>query len=232
MKEAVARRLPRAAGEVARLRAAKLFRDGEIVSARFGHLAFNDGEIWADATKRSQARFVHGFLFFADWHGTALSDPATAPDYAAFALRVARIWSANYRDGTRIPEVSHHDETTAQRLIQLTALLRQLRGLVPDDDYSWLAGLALDTARLLATDEFHATGNNHGMFQDISLLYFAVMCDFVPPNEREDFFATATTRLYSYFSTSFTSDGVHIENTPTYHLMVSMHVHGVLEILS
>lgn len=232
MKEAVARQLPQAADDSARLRAEKFFRDGEIVSARFGNLAFNDGEIWGDATKRSQARFVHGFLFFSDWHGTVLRDPAAAPEYAAFALHVARSWAADYGDGTRMPEVSHHDETTAQRLIQLVTLLPRLKDFVPQHDYNWLAELAMGTARLLATDDFHATGNNHGMFQDIALLYFSVMCDFASPNERDDFFATATTRLHSYFSSSFTSDGVHIENTPTYHLMVSKHVHGVLDILS
>ncbi|WP_326965655.1 heparinase II/III domain-containing protein [Arthrobacter sp. CG_A4] len=232
MREAVIRQLPRAADETARSRAEKFFKDGKIVSARFGNLPFNDGDIWADATKRSQARYVHGFLFFSDWHGTVLGDPVAGAKYAAFALRVARSWAANYGDAKRIPEVSHHDETTAQRLIQLTSLLLRLKDLVPDEDYNWLAELALDTARLLESDDFHATGNNHGMFQDLSLLYFSVMCDYVPPNDREGFFATATARLYSYFSTSFTSDGVHVENTPTYHLMVSKHVHGVLDILS
>jgi hypothetical protein len=54
----------------------------------------------------------------------------------------------------------------------------------------------------------------------------------VGTEERESFFSTATARLYSYFSTSFTADGVHVENTPTYHLMVSKQVHGVFEILS
>lgn len=232
MKEAVARQLPQAADEAARSRAERFFRHGEIVSARFGSLAYNDGEIWLDTAKRSQARFVHGFIFFSDWHGTVLKDPAEAATYAAFALRIIRNWAAEFADGTRSPEVSHHDETTAQRLIQLTALLPRLKDLLPDEDYRWLAGLSLDTARLLATDYFHATGNNHGMFQDIALLYFSVMCDYVADREREDFFGTATARLYSYFSAAFTADGVHIENTPTYHLMVSKHVHGVLEILS
>ncbi|MHA7221493.1 heparinase II/III domain-containing protein [Arthrobacter sp. RHLT1-20] len=232
MKEAVVRQLPQAADATARSRAETFFRDGEIVSARFGTLAYNGGEIWADTGKRSQARFVHGFIFFSDWHGTVLKDPADAATYAAFALGIIRSWAAEFADGTRSPEVSHHDETTAQRLIQLTALLPRMKEFVAEDDYSWLAGLAVDTARLLATDDFHATGNNHGMFQDIALLYFSVMCDFVAISERQDFFATATARLYAYFSAAFTSDGVHIENTPTYHLMVSKHVHGVLEIIS
>jgi hypothetical protein len=41
-------------------------------------------------------------------------------------------------------------------------MLMRLETLVSEDDYNWLAALALDTARLLATDDFHATGNNHG----------------------------------------------------------------------
>lgn len=232
MREAVLRQLPGASDPSARARVERLFKDGEIVSARFGTLPFKNGGIWAEADKRSQARYVHGLLFFSDWHRTVLGDPVAGPDYADFALRLTRKWAADYGDAIRIPEVSHHDETTAQRLIQLTTLLLRLKDLVPKDDYLWLGTLALDTARLLASDYFHATGNNHGMFQDLSLLYFSVVCDFVSAPEREELFATATARLYSYFSTSFTSDGVHVENTPTYHLMVSKHVHDVLEILS
>lgn len=232
MRDAVLLQLPRASDKAARSRAQRFFEDGDIISPRFGQLPYDDGGIWADATKRAQARYVHGFLFFADWHGTVLSDPAAGPQYAAFAVQVVRAWASKYGDGTAFPDVSHHDETTAQRLIQLTSLAMRLKDLVSEEDYTWLVGLAIGTARLLATDEFHATGNNHGMFQDLSLLYFSVLCDVVPPDEREDFFSTATNRLYAYFSTSFTTDGVHVENTPTYHLMVSKNVHGVLEILS
>ena len=232
MREAVLLQLPRTSDKVARSRAEKFFEGGEIISPRFGNLAYDDGGIWADATKRAQARYVHGFLFFSDWHGTVLSDDAEAPRFAAFALKVVRAWASTYADATILPAASHHDETTAQRLIQLTALTLRLKELVPEDDYTWLTELAVSTARLLATDDFHATGNNHGMFQDLALLYFSVLCDFVPADERESFFSTATTRLHSYFSSSFTADGVHVENTPTYHLMVSKNVHGVLEILS
>lgn len=232
MREAVARQLPNAADGAARSRAEKLYKDQEIVSTRFGTLAFNGGEIWEETDKRSQARFVHGFLFFSDWHGTVLSDPQVTPEFAAFALDIVRKWALAYEDGTRLPKVSHHDETTAQRLIQLIALFEPIKKVSSSEDNRWLSTLALDTARLLATDHFHATGNNHGMFQDIALLYFAIMADDAPALERQEFFEKATTRLYSYFSTSFTVDGVHIENTPTYHLLVSKHVHDILEILA
>jgi hypothetical protein len=232
MREAVARQLPQAADAAARSRAEAFFNDGVIVSTKFGHLSYDDGAVWTDVSKRSQARFVHGFLFFSDWHGTVLKDSDEARKYAAFAIEVIRNWAADFRDGTLAPKVSHHDETTAQRLIQLTALVPRLKDVVTDEDFIWLSELALETARLLATDDFHATGNNHGMFQDIALLYFSVLCNFTSDHEREEFFATATERLYSYFSTSFTSEGVHIENTPTYHLMVSRYVHGVLDIIA
>jgi hypothetical protein len=232
MKDAVSRQLPQTGDPAARLRAERFFQDGEIVSVRFGTLRFEGGKIWSETGKRAQARYVHGFLFLSDWHGTVLRDPELRADYAALAVDVLHQWSAKYADGANIPEVAHHDETTAQRLIQLTALLISVQDIVSRDDYNWLADLAGNTARLLATDDFHATGNNHGMFQDIALLYFSVMCDFVPSREREHFFVTATDRLYAYFSSSFTAEGVHIENTPTYHLMVSKYVHNVLDILS
>jgi hypothetical protein len=232
MKEAVSRQLPQGSDEASRSRAARLYRQGEIVSARFGVLDYNGGQIWADSTKRSQARFVHGFLFFSDWHGTLLRDAEVNRSAAATAIQIVRTWASAYADGTKIPAVSHHDETTAQRLIQLTSLIHQLKALVNEEDFIWLTDLAVNTADLLASDEFHATGNNHGMFQDLALLYFSVMCEETPEADRVRFFDVSTRRLHSYFSSSFTADGVHVENTPTYHLMVCRHVHGVLEILS
>lgn len=232
MKEAVARQIPGSANPAARTRAERFLQEGIISSPRFGDLPYRDGEIWADPSQRARARFVHGFIFFSDWHQTVLSDPEVASSFAEAAMSIVRGWAETYSDGTLLPAVSHHDETTAQRLIQVTALLLQLDHLVSREDYNWLCGLALDTARLLASEEFHSSGNNHGMFQDLALLYFTVLCDFTPEMARRDFFDTSIARLHSYFSSCFTPEGVHIENTPTYHLMVAKHVHGVLDILS
>ncbi|XAS65968.1 heparinase II/III family protein [Micrococcaceae bacterium Sec5.7] len=232
MKEAVARQLPNSNKKASRSRAEQFLKEGLIVSPRFGPLPYDGGNIWADSTQRARARFVHGFIFFSDWHGTIWSDAQVATSYADSAVSIIRTWAATYADGKQLPAASHHDETTAQRLIQLTALLLELDVLVSEEDYRWLVELALDTARLLDSEKFHSTGNNHGMFQDLALLYFSVLCESIPNEDRQSFFETSTRRLHSYFSSSFTPDGVHVENTPTYHLMVARHVHAVLEILS
>ncbi|MGX9900577.1 heparinase II/III domain-containing protein [Arthrobacter sp. SA17] len=232
MKAAVTEQLPRTTQAAARCRAERFMAEEILVTSKFGDLEFNNGDVWKDTTQRARARFVHGLLFFSDWHGTVLSDPEIAATYADVAMGVVKKWATSYADGLQLPSVSHHDETTAQRLIQLTTLLTRLNGLVSESNFNWLFDLALGTADLLASDEFHATGNNHGMFQDLALLYFTVLSDSIPESERLRFFATATARLHSYFSSAFTSEGVHVENTPTYHLMVAKNVNGVLEILA
>jgi hypothetical protein len=232
MKDAVRRQLPLVGNAAARERAERFLSEGIIVSPTFGNLPFDNGALWADHSLRTRARFVHGMLFFGDWHSTVLMDPSVAQVFGEAAVRILRRWESIYGDSTLIPAVSHHDETTAQRLIQLTCLRMSLEGLVGQTDLDWLSALALDTARLLASEGFHSGTNNHGMFQDLALLYFVVMSEVIGPEEREHLFSTATARLYSYFSTAFTSEGVHVENTPTYHLMVSKQVHAVFEILS
>jgi hypothetical protein len=232
MKDTVLLQLPLNGNTAGRARAERFLQEKIIVSPRFGDLPYNDGEVWADATQRTRARFVHGFLFFSDWHSSVFLDPEAARVYADAAIGIVRCWAHTYGDSTLLPALSHHDETTAQRLIQLTCLLLRLEAMISDEDFRWLYSLALETARMLASDAFHSGGNNHGMFQDLALMQFAVMCDLIEMDERLGFFSTATARLYAYFSTSFTADGVHVENTPTYHLMVSTHVHGVFEILS
>jgi len=232
MKDAVRRQLPLASRGAGRERAERFLNEGIIVSPAFGDLAYDLGGIWADVSQRTRARFVHGMLFFADWHSSVLIDPEVAPIYAEAAVGIVRCWADIYRDRTLLPAVSHHDETTAQRLIQLTCLLTRLEGLASKEDVDWMSSLAVETARLLASPDFYAGRNNHGMFQDLALLYFSVICEAAGTAQREWFFSTATTRLHDYFSTAFTADGVHVENTPTYHLMVSKHLHGVLEILA
>src|SRR5687768_6364086 len=92
MKDAVARQLPRSSNIASRSRAERFLRDGTIVSSRFGALPYEDGNVWADSTERARARYLHGFVFFADWHGTVLADSSVAGEYAEIALSMVRRW--------------------------------------------------------------------------------------------------------------------------------------------
>ncbi|MGP5048477.1 heparinase II/III domain-containing protein [Glutamicibacter ardleyensis] len=119
----------------------------------------------------------------------------------------------------------YHDETTAQRL---KAAIR-LHHIYAARDRRFLTlkleRLMDETAALLATEEFYAGKNNHGMFQSKALRDYAVYADWADDFVRSEYLGTSLKRISEYFKYSFTSEGVHIEHSPSYHLMVSRHIH-------
>lgn len=186
--------------------------------------------MWKQGEARSQERFLHGLLFFNDWFSTVLADNETRSQAVAAASTILTTWIELHGDRVTSPPMAYHDETTAQRLITLIALRPLLRQEDSAQIDAQVSKLMASTAALLAQDDFHATGNNHGMFQDLALLYYAIMDADSAPTLRRTYFAKAMSRLKAYFSICFTSEGVHVENTPTYHLTVSRQVANVQKI--
>ncbi len=71
-----------------------------------------------------------------------------------------------------------------------------------------------DQAALLARETFYEAKHNHGMYQDIALLSYALLLD--SGNHAEAYIATALSRSGEYFDYVFTTDGIHKEHSPTY----------------
>lgn len=186
--------------------------------------------MWTAETDRSRARFVHGFLFLADWP-TFIDSSADPAALARRTLDLARQWEQAFPRATEQTAMAYHDETTAQRLnVHLTLLPVYERHLDPED-FGWYCGFMDRTASLLASDAFHAGVNNHGMFQDLALVSYAALATWRDDTTRADVLMLALRRLRTYFTTCFTQEGVHVENTPTYHVMVARHVRGHAEVL-
>lgn len=186
--------------------------------------------MWLANGNRSHQRYLHGFLFFVDWYKTVLIEKQTSIEAAEAATTIVRKWEELHPKVFAAQSMAYHDETTAQRLINLISLHQSIQSLVPESESAWIRSLMSSTADLLASDDFHAVGNNHGMFQDLALLYWSIASADQSDPRRAEFFEKAMIRLKDYFSTCFTSEGVHVENTPTYHLMVSRHVSNVQRI--
>ncbi|KQU68204.1 heparinase II/III family protein [Phycicoccus sp. Root101] len=226
----VRRRLPVGGSAPSLRRAARLAREGVIESPQFGDFAYDDGRVWHDESDRSRARFVHGFLFLADWptHITASADPAAT---AALALSLTRRWEHDFPAGSTGSPMAYHDETTAQRLTFHLALLPAFEAHLGPDDLAWYRSFLDRTADLLRRDDFHAGVNNHGMFQDLALVNYAGLASWRSDAERTDVLQVGLARLKTYFVGCFTDEGVHVENTPTYHVMVARFVREYVEVL-
>ncbi len=223
-------RLPTGESAVSRRRAERLVRDGVIESQQFGDIPFKDGQVWRTEMDRSRARFVHGFLFLADWptHVTTSKDPRAA---ATFALSLTRQWQQFFPHAVDDTTMAYHDESTAQRLTFHLALLPAFEAHLDSEDLEWYRGFLDRTAELLKRDDFHAGVNNHGMFQDLALVNYAGLASWRPHPDRSELLGVGLARLKTYFLACFTDEGVHVENTPTYHVMVARFVREYVEVL-
>ncbi|MCC3282475.1 heparinase II/III domain-containing protein [Arthrobacter caoxuetaonis] len=208
----------------ARSRAEKFLNSGIIGSESFPDVAIEKTGIWSTTGARSHDRYLHGFIFLNDWFGTILSDADTRRAACSAALELVKSWSRINYDPASTAGMAYHDETTAQRLINLLRLDTFLAGADPDESNEFLRPLLDQTAFLLTNPTFHATGNNHGMFQDLALAYYSILAEWAPLQDRDEYLSLALNRLKEYFSSCFTSEGVHTENTPTYHVMVARYL--------
>ncbi|MFZ3452655.1 heparinase II/III domain-containing protein [Arthrobacter sp. 7Tela_A1] len=211
-------------GPAEQQRADLFLKEQVLTSAAYPSVSLNESDVWGERDSRSHERFLHAFLFFMDWFGTVLAGERTKVEACRAAMRIIESWSAvngKYPGGS---PMAYHDETTAQRLIILLRLQPILAENVDPDSLEFVRRLMDETAVLLTDSAFHSPGNNHGMFQDLALLYYSILGDWIEDATRETFMQLAFSRLDEYFSSCFTAEGVHIENTPTYHIMVCRYV--------
>ncbi|GAB3595796.1 hypothetical protein GCM10027580_20860 [Corynebacterium faecale] len=120
-----------------------------------------------------------------------------------------------------------HDETTAQRVMNLSFALHTLQPVLSKETRKAVDAIIKRDLVLLSTPEFYAGVNNHGMFQNMAIL-FALSYGHCETQSRalEDF---ALARLAAYFVSCYTADGIHNENNPYYHMAISRHVRSVLD---
>lgn len=181
--------------------------------------------LFARGSERSFGRMAHGFIAASDWLGAGkqLGDDEHAK-LVATVSDILRAWQPAAK--ARV-EMAFHDETTAQRAINLTAFRNDFKAHFDDDLEALWRPIIDNDLRLLMSRGFYAGLNNHGMFQNIALLVAADLYEFV--EDADKMRQVAFKRLTEYFSTCFTADGIHIENNPTYHVMISRYLRQVVE---
>ncbi|WP_114906227.1 heparinase II/III domain-containing protein [Ornithinimicrobium murale] len=234
-RELVDRFVPVVKDQAARQRAEKFLTEGIIAARDFPDISYDNGLCWAAELPRAHGRHLHGLLFLADWHATVLSadqaPPATRQRAVTQAAALVLRWS-DVADAVRDSSMAYHDETTAQRLLQVCRLLDDHAADIDPEARDRLVALATSTAELLVTDEFYAGVNNHGMFQDLALFRFAASGDWLAHTSLiETSVQRATERLLDYFTAAFTPDGVHVENSPAYHFMVARSLRDVIPVI-
>ena len=134
-----------------------------------------------------------------------------------WALQALRSWQKAVRGKLKRYEFARNDHAVAAQAENLVFLLAHLhmRELCLD---AWeeIAAAIHRHADLLATEEFYSRHTNHGIEQARVL---AVIADFFPDDPRsQSRMALAMDRLVDELDFAFTQEGVHVENSPGYHV--------------
>ena len=188
----------------------------------FGMVKFPKLIDWEDNRSRSFERLIHGFTFLGCLTEAYLE--TSDKRYIQKGLELINDWIEKHSFEADKNNMAFHDETTALRLEYFLRFYIIARNLMSKQDLKKIEKCMWETAGLLTDNDFHATNTNHGMFQDKSLLLFSFY--FVGENERlcNSYIQLAVKRLKDYFTDVFTSDGVHKEQSPSYHMLVASNI--------
>lgn len=201
--------------------AVTIFSKEKIVkSKRWGEIDVN---LWSSTEEQwnpSISRYINGWVFVNSWLGSLRASHQALVSI----MNYLKEWTDRYSNipvGAPLFKYIYHDEATAQRLLVAIRLHHIISESKNSESWrNYLVSVINSTARRLSEEWFYSGNNNHGMFQSIALRNFAVYAEWLGLEERDRLFRTACLRLETYFSTSFTSEGVHVEHSPTYHLMI------------
>jgi hypothetical protein len=205
-------------------------RDRVVAALHDGALTLRNGEVldvsagvpwegWGEAVTTSDLRLLHSLLIVHDLVA------ADRPEDLRLAERLVVDWAAANPRAEPAHPMAWHDETTARRTMALVRLHDALvaTGEVDPAVTAELHDLLEDHLELLLDEDFHATGTNHGMFQDRAVLATAAYLSIRdgPDAEMDAAWAVGRDRLLRYYRDTVSPDGVHLEHAPAYHQLIA-----------
>jgi Heparinase II/III-like protein/Heparinase II/III N-terminus len=207
-------------------------REGDFEAARDGRFRVG-GELrplrrpvdWSRQPyeESDEGAFMLNCFFFADPVMAAdVSDDQRASLFPALASLFEDWIEQNPQVDPPSPhKYAWYDHSAAARLVHLSHLLREssrLGGFDPSQR-EVLAASTIEHVDYLLADENYLYGHNHGMFTDAALYLAADALPFLP--ETEEWVAVARERFQATVDQTIdTSEGVHLEHSPFYQLVV------------
>jgi len=207
-------------------------KDGDVEAAQEG--TYRIGNVrhelrppvdWSGApyAQGDEAAFRLNCFFFAD--PVVLADP---PEELRASLyrSLAALFEDWILQNPRVDPPSPHkyawyDHATSARTVHLTHLLREgtRLGVLGPDQKEVLARAVIEHVDYLMADENYQPNHNHGLFSDAGLHLAADALSFYP--ESAEWASLASERFRSTLArTVETSEGVHLEHTPFYQLVM------------
>jgi hypothetical protein len=182
--------------------AAEKFCSRKIIeNSKFGDIPFND-DWWSCGPQndRTWLWILHSFLPL---------DPLIATGKINVLKKLVSSWRSKFEFASIEDDFPWHDHATAMRLDRLSRMALQLSNCRYTD-------LAVRHANLLLAEHFYTKNTNHGFDQALSL----ILASFAFPecDDAERWRVVGAVRLQREIRFAFTAEGVHVENSPAYHM--------------
>lgn len=178
----------------------KDFSSGYINSSKFGRIKINQ-DLWesGDKNDRSWVWFLQSFVF--------LDELIDAGDVSLLGS-IIKSWVLKYQNTKVDSEFPWHDHASALRLDRISRVKIEY-------NLENLDILAVKHAEFLMDDSFYSKNTNHGFDQACSLILASIA--FNNSEGADKWLETGVSRLINEIKFAFSSDGVHVENSPAYH---------------
>lgn len=218
-------------------RGARLVANGELVLGPFKAVPMSSAWAWeSDPLNDRSWQWRLNWLSFISY---LIAHHAESGEVSALKMAVdaAMSWLDHFkvRQSRLGFEFAWHDHGTALRAEQIALLLHYIetRGLwdaVAEDATvaATLARACIYHAELLAGESFFSRHTNHGLEQARVLLLISLAVRPAWPEDAGRWVDIATQRLIGELRHAFTDEGVHVENSPAYHVFVFKVVLGIV----
>ncbi|WP_411843713.1 alginate lyase family protein [Salinicoccus sp. HZC-1] len=182
-----------------------------------------------ESDSRSLRRWMHTHIFLSDF--TRAYAETKDQKYFIESFKLLENWFNQFpiTEIENVDPLAYHDEGTAIRLLFWFKYYNEFRDLMNEDQIRLFEEKIDEIGNLLYQDDFYAGLNNHGMFQDMGLIAYTLFkFEYFAENE---IFNKAMDRLTTYFKEVFTSEGIHKEHAPSYHILLIYSLKQILQAL-
>jgi hypothetical protein len=180
---------------------------------------------------RSWCWALHSWFFF-DWHIVAVENNSDKEKHISAMTDALKSWYRQFLniDSFTKNEFPWHDHATALRLDRIIAFYELCNEQLGDNLKKIIYELVSVHCDILCHNEFYSKHTNHGFDQSIALFHAATNFNSHPRSTiwKE----IAAHRYVNEIEFAFTSEGVHVENSPAYHRGMMLNVIRSLRIIN
>lgn len=169
------------------------------------------------STKRGFSRLLHAHFFINDLIEAFKHTKDNR--YLVKGCEIIEDWVVKNHFENAPNPMAWHDEATARRVIIWIAFSDEARIVLTPEKLAFLFTHIKEHVELLSAEEFYAKNTNHGMFQDQALMVYSDYFSFVEGSQKLK--TLACSRLKEYFEVIFSREGVHLEHSPSYHMLTA-----------